>query len=168
MRRIEFEVPGPPQTKGRARSFVPPGFRRAVVTHDAKTRQAEENFAGIASRFRPAVPFLGPIELHVLFYFVPPKSWPEWQRAAALRGDFKHTSKPDADNLLKLVKDSLNGIFWRDDSQIFRPVPEKRYAERPRTELIVIEHEQAMKPPKVQKVAIVEAPTPLSLFEVRG
>jgi Holliday junction resolvase RusA-like endonuclease len=51
-----------------------------------------------------------------------------------------HQSKPDADNLLKAVKNSLNGLFWQDDSQIAELRVSKWHAsgeERPGVELSV-------------------------------
>lgn len=30
----------------------------------------------------------------------------------------RHVKKPDTDNLVKAVKDSLSGLAWRDDSQV--------------------------------------------------
>lgn len=45
-----------------------------------------------------------------------------------------HTVKPDVDNLLKLVKDALNGLVYADDSQVCRyDLAVKRYDDRPRT-----------------------------------
>jgi len=36
-----------------------------------------------------------------------------------------HDSRPDADNMLKAVKDALSGLIWRDDCQVSREVVEK-------------------------------------------
>ena len=41
--------------------------------------------------------------------------------------------KPDADNILKAICDSLNGIAYRDDAQIVRVVMGKRYMDEPKT-----------------------------------
>jgi Holliday junction resolvase RusA-like endonuclease len=45
----------------------------------------------------------------------------EWQRPPP--------SKPDADNYAKLVLDALNGVLWRDDSQVVRLFVEKAYCD---------------------------------------
>lgn len=53
-----------------------------------------------------------------------------------------HTRKPDSDNVLKAVKDSLNGLAWRDDSQVCKVHLEKHEAsgdEQPRTEIEIKE-----------------------------
>jgi Holliday junction resolvase RusA-like endonuclease len=39
--------------------------------------------------------------------------------------------KPDADNVLKGIKDGCKGIIWRDYAQVVRIVLEKRYSETP-------------------------------------
>jgi len=48
-----------------------------------------------------------------------------------------HTSKPDLDNMVKLVKDALTGVFWRDDSQIDALDARKCYGDMPRTEVFI-------------------------------
>ena len=45
-----------------------------------------------------------------------------------------HTKKPDSDNLLKTVKDALEGTFYKNDSQICKVNMEKVYSDRPRIE----------------------------------
>jgi hypothetical protein len=43
--------------------------------------------------------------------------------------------KPDSDNVVKVVADSLNGIAYRDDVQLVDVSMRKFYAERPRVEV---------------------------------
>ena len=43
--------------------------------------------------------------------------------------------RPDVDNLLKLVCDALNGVAWKDDSDIASTFAVKGYSEVPRTEI---------------------------------
>lgn len=38
-----------------------------------------------------------------------------------------HTQKPDCDNIAKLVMDALNGVAYKDDSQIFKVNVSKRW-----------------------------------------
>jgi Holliday junction resolvase RusA-like endonuclease len=44
-------------------------------------------------------------------------------------GEYK-TSRPDLSNIVKSIEDGLNGIAYKDDSQIVILEAEKRYAER--------------------------------------
>jgi Holliday junction resolvase RusA-like endonuclease len=48
-----------------------------------------------------------------------------------------HTSKPDADNLIKVVKDALNSVVYGDDSQVADQRCVKAYSDRPRVEVTV-------------------------------
>lgn len=56
----------------------------------------------------------GGISLKCRFFFEYPKGISKKNRAAATQ----YTKKPDLDNLVKFVKDCLNGIAWHDDSQV--------------------------------------------------
>lgn len=66
-----------------------------------------------------------PICLKIDFFFTVPKSWTKKKKEAAKW----HTSKPDLDNLEKGVKDALNGIVYKDDSQVCLLQSRKQYAE---------------------------------------
>ena len=46
-----------------------------------------------------------------------------------------HCSKPDVDNLLKLVSDIGTGIIWKDDALIWSIYVQKIYDDNPRTEI---------------------------------
>jgi Holliday junction resolvase RusA-like endonuclease len=63
-----------------------------------------------------------PVALKCWFYFDFPKSMSKKKHREAV-----HTSKPDLDNLVKFVKDCLNGIAWHDDSQVVSIMAKKLY-----------------------------------------
>lgn len=90
-----------------------PRFVRATgrVYTPAKTVRAELRIQEqVAAEYRDA-PYLGPVTLVVTVYLPKPKSKPKNKPCWP-------TSKPDWDNYGKLVSDALNGIVYRDDSQI--------------------------------------------------
>lgn len=110
---IDFTIPGKPFGKQRPRAAVVAG-RARVYTPD-ETRSYEAKIAELA---RPlfAAPLDGPVKLRVVAIFEIPKSWSK--RKQAEMQDGLHTQKPDSDNCLKAIKDGLNRIAWRDDSQV--------------------------------------------------
>ena len=71
-------------------------------------------------------PVDGPVAMQVEFLFSKPKSWSKKKKEEAKW----HTSKPDIDNLLKSVKDALNGVAYKDDSQVCMVNMRKSRAER--------------------------------------
>lgn len=85
-------------------SYLPPAAKRARATWKA-----------ILERYRPAdVPLGGPIAVELVF------TWP-WRDADKSRTvTLKHDSKPDLDNIAKLVLDVAGECgYWLDDSQIW-------------------------------------------------
>lgn len=127
---INFHVPGKPQGKGRARSYLMRNGKIGHVTPD-KTRTYE----GII-RTQGMVAMTGqaasenPIALTLTIVLPIPDSWPAWKRTLAEAGELLPTTKPDSDNVEKAVKDALNGVVWRDDAQVVSGDKNKFY-ERP-------------------------------------
>jgi len=138
MKEINFMIPGEPVAKGRARAFV----RGGKVGHYTpnKTAVYEKTVATLASVAMGGNP---PIEvacrLKVDFFMPIPKSWSLKKQLLAIAGEIKPTSKPDVDNLIKAVKDGLNGVVWLDDSQVVEIVAVKKYDQNPRVDVEVIE-----------------------------
>lgn len=135
---ISFTVLGRPQSKARPRHAIMHAGGGRVFSRTytpKKTEEAEAMFAARAVQFSPPEPLEGPLSLTVRFYFPIPASWPKWKREQASLTSAYHTSKPDADNLVKLVKDSCNGVFWRDDQQVAIVHVWKLYGDTPRTEV---------------------------------
>ena len=61
-------------------------------------------------------PLVGPIRLTIRAEYTPPASWSAKKRQAAM-GTWK-TTKPDFDNVAKLVGDALNNVAFGDDAQV--------------------------------------------------
>jgi Holliday junction resolvase RusA-like endonuclease len=68
-------------------------------------------------------PLDGPIELQIRAVYRVPSSWPK-KRAATARW---RTSKPDADNIAKIVSDACNEIVFGDDAQVVSLIVQKTY-----------------------------------------
>ena len=78
----------------------------------------------------------GPIKMKLVSYHPKPKSWSQKRLKEA--EDQPVTTKPDVDNIFKLYSDVLNGIAYRDDSQISYLLVEKFYSDNPRVEIIIM------------------------------
>ena len=131
VRRIEFTIPGVPVAKGRPRITTRGKYARAYTP--AKTREAEQTLAARAMAFRPKRPLECPLHIDVTFWMPIPASWSRKKQESTP----PHTTKPDLDNLVKLLKDSLNGVFWLDDKQIWSMYAVKRYATVPATSISI-------------------------------
>lgn len=132
-----FTVPGEPVAKGRARAFVRAG--RVAHYTPSKTANYESRVATFAKQaMAGAEPFSGAVALSVVARFSIPASWSKKRRQAAMDGLEHVTKRPDLDNVLKAIKDGMNGIAWLDDSQVVRLVDcRKVYADQPGVDVIV-------------------------------
>ncbi|TDV39548.1 Holliday junction resolvase RusA-like endonuclease [Paraburkholderia caballeronis] len=137
-RRVEFVVPGNPVAKGR------PKFARRgahVTTYTPEKTERYENLVKLAARdaMCSAEPYPGPIRLIVNIGVAIPASWSMKRQAAAAAGDIGATKKPDADNVVKALKDAMNGVVYVDDGQVVDLWVSKRYARTPGVRIEAIE-----------------------------
>lgn len=65
------------------------------------------------------------IEVNITFYMPIPQSWSKKKQEAAVLKP--HKSKPDIDNLIKGLFDSLNGLVWKDDNLVSKVTATKLY-----------------------------------------
>lgn len=130
---IRFSVPGAPVAKARPR-FTKNGH---AYTPD-KTRSYEAIVKLCAMKAMKGKKLLtGAISLSVTAFFPIPKSCTNSVRAKALSGEFRHTKKPDWDNVGKVVSDALNGVVYADDAKVSHATVDKRYSDFPRVEVLV-------------------------------
>ena len=63
-------------------------------------------------------PLETPVSLYLYIRMPIPKSYSKKRTEACLNGSEQPIKKPDASNILKSVEDGLNGVVYKDDSQI--------------------------------------------------
>ena len=130
---IRLTIPGEVVPQGR------PRFARTktgVRTYDpARSREYKSFVQWSTFQLWPEKPLDGPLSVRIVQYRAIPASWSKKRRTEALSGIIRPTGRPDLDNVVKAILDSLNGRMWRDDSQVVSLHAEKRYSETPRAEV---------------------------------
>jgi len=124
---INIVVYGEPVAKGRPKIAVRGKFAMAYT--DKKTREAEDSFITQAIKNKPEQPLEGPLKVEIQLYKIKPKSYSKKVKY--------WTKKPDIDNMIKLVLDAMNKIFYQDDAQIVELKCIKKYDPVPRTEVYI-------------------------------
>ena len=134
---VVIEIPGELRGKGRPR-FARVGQHVRTFTDD-KTVSMENWVKACAVKVWNRPPMLGALGIRLTIGVAVPQSWSQRKRGEALEGAIKPTGKPDIDNAIKLIFDSLNGIVWGDDKQITEATIIRRYAAQPMTVMTVFE-----------------------------
>lgn len=132
----EFFVAGTPVPKARAR-VVRMGNRVRSYTPDQTVNYEMLVKITAIDAMENRAPSLDPLALELTIFVTPPSSWSEKRRTAAIWGDFMPTRKPDASNILKSIEDGMNGVVYRDDSQLCSVTVHKRYHDKPGVKVAV-------------------------------
>lgn len=114
MTEFSVNIPMTPVPKGRPR-FT----RTGHAFTDPKTRKAEADIQIACRKAWHLEPMECPVIVEAEFYFAKSKT----------NKTSHHVQRPDADNCLKLLTDAMNGIVFKDDSQIVRAVTSKFWAD---------------------------------------
>ncbi len=122
---VRLEIRGEPIAQPRPRVVTIAGRARAISAprKHPVTDWKKRIMVALAQQFDGEI-LDGPIHLDVLFLMPRPK---RLYRKKDPLGEVWHTSRPDADNLIKAVKDAMNSIVWKDDSQVCELVVTKKY-----------------------------------------
>lgn len=118
---------------GGAKWISPAGAKKIFIQNypAPETEAYEKILAEAAALFmRGKAPTEAPVALLVHSFRPIPESWSKRDHMAAAAGAIRPTSKPDWDNCGKIT-DALNGIIWKDDSQVVDGRVVKAYSERP-------------------------------------
>jgi Holliday junction resolvase RusA-like endonuclease len=137
--QVIFQVEGTPVGKGRPK-FARRGNFVSTYT-PTKTRDYEELIRDAA---KTAMGSAEPIEAPVMaciYITVPiPASCSKKRSAACLDGSERPCKKPDIDNIVKAYLDSMNGIVYKDDTQVISLHATKVYGTVGMVEVMVQEH----------------------------
>lgn len=134
---VNFTVPGVPVPKARARVVNIKG--RSVSFTPKKTKDYElvlASIAGLAMRGRPLL--TGPLVVNATFILPIPASWTKKKKESARLQRLRPTTRPDLDNLLKVI-DGLEMVVFKNDSQIVEAHVVKVYGENPCAEFKVLQ-----------------------------
>lgn len=135
---IKFSIYGEPQGKGRPRFSKINGI--TIVRTPDKTALYENLVAIEYKKIAKELGFNGfgvdeELKMRIKAYYQMPKSVSEKKSKLMLLGEVRPTKKPDVDNIIKVIADSLNGIAYRDDAQITTVECQKFYSDTPRVEV---------------------------------
>lgn len=96
---------------------------KPVYYEPAELKAARQKLNAHLARFKPAEKYKGPIALLTKWCFP--------VKGKHKNGEYR-TSKPDTDNLQKLLKDCMTDVgFWKDDALVCREITEKFWADVP-------------------------------------
>lgn len=123
MKKTEIFFPFEPKAKGRPR-FTRTGHAYTPNTTAEYEKQIREYYQENAGDYYDSA-----ISVKLIFYMPIPKSLSKKKQALLSTGTVSYTKKPDLDNLIKSVTDSVNGIAFSDDSLITRISARKMYAQ---------------------------------------
>lgn len=134
---VRFRILGEPQGKGRPRFS-----RQSGRTYTPQKTASYENLVHIeyieqCNGFRFAED--GMLQMTINAYYSIPKSASKKKQTAMLANEIRPTKKPDMDNVVKIIADSLNQVAYRDDTQIVDCQIHKYYSDIPRVEVSISE-----------------------------
>lgn len=124
---ITFLVISKPQGKARARTFYDnrSNKMRSITPQQTKSYEDLIRWSYKAAGGR----YMGEnlIKVEIKAFYEIPQSWSKKKKAAAMAGAIRPTTKPDCDNIIKIVLDALNGVAYYDDKQVISVSCEKHY-----------------------------------------
>lgn len=95
---------------------------KPVFYEPPELKRARQKLVGHLAKYKPEREFTGAVELVAKWCF---------PRGGHKDGEYR-TTKPDTDNLQKLLKDCMTAVgFWKDDALVCREIVEKFWAEVP-------------------------------------
>lgn len=135
---VTIKVDGVPVPKGRAR-YVRRGNHISTYTPE-KTRSYETLIKESAKQaMGSSEPLETPVSLYLYIRVPIPKSCTKKRLEAIQNGSEKPIKKPDASNILKSVEDGMNGVVYKDDSQIVNIHVTKVYSSQAGVDICVKE-----------------------------
>lgn len=127
-----LEIIGEPVAKGR------PRFTRKGFPYTPEKTSVYENLVKTLFYQKYGQLLLkDELEVEIDLYFQIPKSASKKKKSQMLNKEIRPQKRPDLDNCMKAILDSLNGVAYEDDKQITKATVEKFWSDKPRAELCI-------------------------------
>lgn len=126
---ITFEIKGEPMGKQRPKFSRVGNFVKTYTPKETINYEQWVKACYLSAGGRHYGSQAMKIEVHI--YYKIPKAYSKKKTQQALDGTIVPTIKPDCDNVLKIICDSLNGIAYDDDKQIACVLIQKHYSTEP-------------------------------------
>ena len=128
---INLTIPGKPMGKQR------PKFARVGAFTKSYTPKNTVNYETLVKELfimnhPDHVPIDGPVIMELTIWQQIPKSMSQVKIKATKLGLLRPTTKPDIDNVIKIICDALNGLAYVDDNRIVHLTANKFYSDKPR------------------------------------
>lgn len=137
MNQVVFTVPGEPSGKGRPRfsGYTGANGKTYARAYTPKKTVMYENLVKLeyekqCGEFR--FPDGAMLDMRIMAYYGIANSKSKKMKEKMRAGIVRPTKKPDMDNCLKVIADSLNNIAYRDDTQIVDCQVRKFFSDEPR------------------------------------
>jgi Holliday junction resolvase RusA-like endonuclease len=132
-----FDIEGNPVPKGRPRfrrtkTFITTYTPKKTLDFEDQVKKASQDSMGNVE------PLETPIAVYLYFRLPIPKSYSKKATEACLSGA-RHIKRPDLDNLAKSCLDGMNGVIYKDDSQITSLHCTKVYSNVPGVNILIKE-----------------------------
>jgi Holliday junction resolvase RusA-like endonuclease len=139
MDTMRIIIPGSPIAKARPR-FV---RRNKIKVGAYSSQETAEGLFLLDARKQVNRCLEGPLRVTCKFFMPRPKShYGTGGNAGKLKASapvYPLGKRNDIDNLVKFVFDCLNGLAWKDDSQVITSASSKVYHDSPQTEIFIEE-----------------------------
>lgn len=123
-----FEMQGNPHWKGRPRTRVLPGTNRAIIFTPKEDKLYEDKVRNsYLYTYHGIPPLEKPVTVEIKAYYPIAKSVTRKNRVLMEEGKVLPVVKPDIDNVVKSVLDSLNGVAFVDDNHVVGVMAYKYY-----------------------------------------
>lgn len=126
---FSFIVEGKPQGKARARTFYNKRMGKMCSITPEQTKSYEDlirwSYKAAGGKYNGEKT----LKVYIKAVYPIPKSFNKTKQRNAISGILRPTTKPDCDNVIKVVLDALNGVAYYDDKQVIEVSCCKHYGE---------------------------------------
>lgn len=138
MNKVEIEVSGQPQGKGRPRFTRSGRAYTPIKTKEYEDRIRAATWAVMKQNLLKTTE--QPVYVEIIAFMEIPKSWSKVKRLEAEFGAIRHQSKPDLDNIIKAALDGISGPYGviLDDKQVHTLKAQKTYCHPARGPVLYI------------------------------